>query len=171
LAALRHLFDWLVTGQVMSANPAQSVLHARASAATAGDPGACVAKDAASATILGDELTFTHSRVKNYTISFSPRAATGIAHVLFYVFLVIFLAVLIMNVMGRSGGPGPLGGFGRLAKAFGDTSLPVCIRLLLMSPSSRRRLLKGGRDKKYRSNACNHRVNKGRWRKPPDRQF
>jgi hypothetical protein len=41
---------------------------------TVGDPAACVAKDAASATIQGDQLTFTHSAVKDYTISFSPRA-------------------------------------------------------------------------------------------------
>jgi hypothetical protein len=41
---------------------------------TAGDPAACVAKDAASSTIKGDELTFTHSAVKDYTIRFSPRA-------------------------------------------------------------------------------------------------
>jgi hypothetical protein len=41
---------------------------------TAGDPAACVAKDAASATIQGDELTFSHSAVTDYTISFSPRA-------------------------------------------------------------------------------------------------
>jgi hypothetical protein len=39
-----------------------------------GDPAACVAKDAASATIQGDKLTFTHSAEKGYTISFSPRA-------------------------------------------------------------------------------------------------
>lgn len=38
-----------------------------------GDPAACVAKDAASAT-MGDKLTFTHSAEKGYTISFSPRA-------------------------------------------------------------------------------------------------
>jgi hypothetical protein len=41
---------------------------------TAGDPAACVAKDAASATIQGDKLTFTNSAVKDYTIGFSPRA-------------------------------------------------------------------------------------------------
>jgi hypothetical protein len=41
---------------------------------TVGDPAACAAKDAASATIQGDQLTFTHSAVKDYTISFSPRA-------------------------------------------------------------------------------------------------
>ena len=39
-----------------------------------GDPAACVAKDAASATIQGDQLTFTHSAEKGYTIGFSPRA-------------------------------------------------------------------------------------------------
>jgi hypothetical protein len=41
---------------------------------TVGDPNTCVAKDAASATIQGDKLTFTHSAIKDYTISFSPRA-------------------------------------------------------------------------------------------------
>ena len=41
---------------------------------TVGDPATCVAKDAASATIQGDQLTFTHSAEKGYTIGFSPRA-------------------------------------------------------------------------------------------------
>jgi hypothetical protein len=41
---------------------------------TVGDPDTCVAKDAASATIQGDQLTFTRSAIKDYTISFSPRA-------------------------------------------------------------------------------------------------
>ena len=41
---------------------------------TKGDPDACVAKDAVSLVIQGDELTFTNSRVKDYTISFLPRA-------------------------------------------------------------------------------------------------
>jgi hypothetical protein len=41
---------------------------------TAGDPASCVAKDAASANIQGDALTFTNSAIKDYTISFSPRA-------------------------------------------------------------------------------------------------
>jgi hypothetical protein len=41
---------------------------------TKGDPASCVAKDTVSIVIHGDELTFTNSRVKNYTISLSPRA-------------------------------------------------------------------------------------------------
>jgi hypothetical protein len=41
---------------------------------TRGDPSACVVKDAVSATIQDGQLTFTNSRVRAYTISFSPRA-------------------------------------------------------------------------------------------------
>ena len=41
---------------------------------TKGDPASCVAKDTVSIVIHGDELRFTNSRVKDYTISFSPRA-------------------------------------------------------------------------------------------------
>ena len=41
---------------------------------TKGDAAVCVAKDPVSIVIHGDELTFTNSGVKNYTISFSPRA-------------------------------------------------------------------------------------------------
>src|SRR5215469_337031 len=38
-----------------------------------GSPSACVAKDAVSITIHGDQLIFTNSRTKNYTISFHPH--------------------------------------------------------------------------------------------------
>ena len=41
---------------------------------TKGDPTSCVAKDTVSIVIHGDELRFKNSRVKDYTISFSPRA-------------------------------------------------------------------------------------------------
>jgi hypothetical protein len=41
---------------------------------TQGQPGACVTQDAVFATIQDDQLTFTHSLAKNYTMEFSPRA-------------------------------------------------------------------------------------------------
>ena len=40
---------------------------------TKGYPAECTAQDPVSVTIKGDELTFTDSAAKNYTISFSPR--------------------------------------------------------------------------------------------------
>jgi hypothetical protein len=41
---------------------------------TQGDPGACGAKDAVSATINRDTLTFSNPHTKDYTISFNPRS-------------------------------------------------------------------------------------------------
>lgn len=38
-----------------------------------GNPGACVAKEPVSATIHGDELTFTNSQAKDHTIAFYLR--------------------------------------------------------------------------------------------------
>jgi hypothetical protein len=40
---------------------------------TQGSPGSCVPKEPVSVTIRGEDLTFTNSRVKGYTIDFSPR--------------------------------------------------------------------------------------------------
>lgn len=41
---------------------------------TKGEAGACAAKDPVSVVIHGDELTFTDSRAKNYTMAFTPDA-------------------------------------------------------------------------------------------------
>lgn len=41
---------------------------------TKGENGACVAKDPVTIVIHGDELTFTDSRVQDYTMSFTPEA-------------------------------------------------------------------------------------------------
>jgi hypothetical protein len=40
---------------------------------TKGDPSGCLAQDTVSVTIHGEQLTFTNSAVKDYTISFSPH--------------------------------------------------------------------------------------------------
>lgn len=41
---------------------------------TKGDPAACGAKNTVSIVIHGDALTYINGRVKDYTLSFSPRA-------------------------------------------------------------------------------------------------
>ena len=41
---------------------------------TKGDPAACMAKDPVSVVIHGNQFTFTNSRAKDYTMSFTPQA-------------------------------------------------------------------------------------------------
>ena len=41
---------------------------------TKGDPAACMAKDPVTIVIHGNQLTFTNSRAKDYTMSFTPEA-------------------------------------------------------------------------------------------------